>query len=171
MSTTAAAPQRSARAPWVGVGVVVVGLVAATSVLGRPAAASVTGAAGWFPPDGYRSRLVSDLGTSAVEWSRPSPLSLAQSAPASFWTWAQVASVSWDTADYLRTSSHLLDASATSVGHRDAVRVLGEDGASLVMDFSTEQEVLFEPGLPDLPADLQPGAAWTAEGELAVLSG
>ena len=45
MSTTidAAPGQRSARAPWLGVGLVVVAVVAATSVLGRPAAAGVAG--------------------------------------------------------------------------------------------------------------------------------
>jgi len=169
VSTTidAAPGQRSARAPWLGVGLVVVAVVAATSVLGRPAAAGVAGAAGWFPTDGSRSRLASSLGTAAVEWSRPTPFSLAQSAPPSFWTWAQVTSTGWDTAEYLRANSHLLDDAGAAVGHRDTVRVLGQDGARLVLDSTLEEDLIFEPGPLDLPADLHAGATWTGSGELA----
>ncbi|MDQ7994085.1 MAG: hypothetical protein REI45_15550, partial [Propionicimonas sp.] len=129
--------------------------------------ASVTGAAAWFPPDGHRARLVSGSGVAAVEWSRPTPFALAQSAPDAFWTWAQVSSVGWDTAGYLRARGSLLDAAAAVVGRRDTVWVLGDDGARLVLDETPQETVIFEPGLPAVPPDLAPGQEWTATGELA----
>lgn len=169
MSTTATdEPRRRAAAPWIAVGLTFVALLAGAAVIGPPPTVAATGAAAWFPAASHRSRLAAGESWSASEWSRPTPFSLAQTSPSEFWVWAEVTEVAWDTADYRRAISHLLDPTAASLGRSESVWVLDESGARLSLELAGGGEsLIFEPGRLDLPATLRPGDTWTSEGELA----
>ncbi len=161
-------PRRRRAAPWVAVSLILAVLLASASWIGRPATADTAGAAGWLPPDGHRVRLTTGGRTAAVEWSRPTAFSLAQTGSSEFWTWAQVTSVAWDSASYLRSLTHLLDSRATSQGAGEALWVLGTDGARRALErFPDGEALVFEPGPLDLPQAPAAGGSWTSEGELA----
>ncbi|MCW5951146.1 MAG: hypothetical protein KIT69_02665 [Propionibacteriaceae bacterium] len=160
--------RRSPAAPWIGVGLTMVCLLTATSVMGAPAAPPSSGAARWLPPDGTRFAFSADGITHTVEWSQPAPHSLMQFNSPTFMTWASIAEVDWTTAAYLRVTSQRLDDGAAAEATGEDLWVVGEDGARTVAEsLSGTLDTIWEPGRLDLPADLAAGAAWASEGEVA----
>lgn len=167
-STPPPARRRSAAAPWIGVGVTLIGLLTATAVLGAPAAPPITGAARWLPADGTRLAFSSADGTHAVEWSRPAPHSLMQLNSPTFTTWAGITEADWTLASYLRVTSQRLDDQAAVQATGEELWLLDDTGARTIAEsLSDTIDTIWEPGRLDLPAELAAGSAWSSDGEMA----
>lgn len=168
-----AAPRRqSPLAPWLGVGITLVALLTATSTLGAPAAAPTAGAARWLPPDGTRQAWAAAGALRTVEWSRPTPNSLMQFNSPTFLTWAKISEGRWTEASYLRVSGQRLDDRAQVQSTTEQLWTLDDTGAMVIAESSSDgDDTIWEPGRPELPADLAAGRSWNAEGAVASRSG
>ncbi|MGC3955031.1 MAG: PQQ-binding-like beta-propeller repeat protein [Propionicimonas sp.] len=152
-------------APWVGVSLALVGLLTATSVVGAPAAPTPTGADWWLPQDG--TRFVFDAGDTiwTTEWSRPSLFTLLPARSPLLVHWSKVTKTSWEDAQYLRVSSQQQDAQGKVQATGEDLWTLDDTGARTIAESTSDTlELVWEPGRPDLPADLAVGATWSSAG-------
>lgn len=153
--------------PALGVGVAMLVLVTAASVLGRPVPPPVTGADSWFPADGTRGRFAQEAGGDIrfSEWSRPDILSLTQSDLLVLPYWRGRTDLDWVSTDYVRLHTIQAGQDGTGTALSDTLWTLGDDGARTAIEssFPGETSILL-PGRLDLPAGLRAGSTWTSEG-------
>lgn len=158
---------RSRLAPWIGVGLILIGLLTATSVMGAPARPT-TAVSHWLPPDGSRLAFIGDGATHTVEWSQPAAHSLIQLNSPTFLTWTRITAADWTNVGYLRVTSQQLDDRAVAeVTSEDLWQVDAAGARTIAESRSDTLDTIWEPGRLDLPADLAAGTTWSSEGDVA----
>ncbi len=156
--------------PALWAGLIVLGLFVCIATLGRPAAVTTTGGAGWLPADGYRQRFTGPDGVQTTEWALDQAASMIGSGPAPFVTWLGITKVDWVHARLARLSTVRLTADGTTGGRSDDLFSIGSDGVRAEVESGFDGTARFYvPGRLDLPDTLAAGRSWSSQGTVLVV--
>ncbi|MEA4945883.1 MAG: PQQ-binding-like beta-propeller repeat protein [Propionicimonas sp.] len=149
------------------IGLTLIGLASATSLVGRPTPPETAGVAGWLPSDGSRARFAQPGNSDVLfsEWSRPEPLSLGLSDLIVLPFWKQDTALNWLDVPIVRLRTIAAGPDGQATGQSDLLWTLEADGARTAIDSAFPGEVsYFVPGRLDLPSGVRDGDTWSSRG-------